>query len=251
MKALVILLLIESLAVTFHASAQQPETAAKTYEIDMYLGVPAETLPEETRKQLKPEEPVLVAFSKTDGTFHANSGDVGLEGTISNNENNKIRVQINDSRYGTTGCPNINVVVGANEPIVPKACAFSSIIFLYYFRVRPMNNLKVPCDGGVLNTLALAEVKPAYPAEAKQAKAEGNVVVRVRIDEHGNVYEVRPCTGNSLLSQSATDAAYRTKFKLTFVSGKPIRVAGVLVYEFRLGEDSGKLYQRDHGPDFK
>ena len=242
MKALLIFLLIESLSMPFHASAQQPVNPAKTYEIDMYLGVPAETLPEETRKQLNPEEPVLVAFSTSDGKFHVDNGDAGFEGTISNDEANKIRVQIIESRYGTTGCPKINVVVGADEPIVPNVCAFSSIVFLYYFRVRPMNNLKVPCDGGVLNSLVLAEVKPAYPAEAKQLKAEGNVIVRVQIDEHGNVYEVLPCTGNSLLSQSATDAAYRTKFKPTLLSGKAVRVTGVLVYEFKFGEETGRLY---------
>jgi TonB family protein len=242
MKPLLILLLMVPLLVMLHAHAQQPANSPKTYEIDMYLGVPAEILPEEARKQLTPEEPVLVAFSTAEGKFHVDNGDVALEGTISNDENNKIKVQIRDSRYGSTACPNINVAVDENEPIVPKACAFSSIIFAYYFRVRVRDTVKVPCDGGVLNGLALVEVKATYPAEAKQAKAQGNVVVRVRIDEQGNVYEVLPCVGNLLLSQSATDAAYRTKFKPTLVSGKAVRVTGVLVYEFKFGEETGRLY---------
>jgi TonB family protein len=244
-KALLIFVLVESLSIHFPAHAQQSADSSNTYEIAMYLGVPAESLPNGTRKQLEREEPVLVALSTTNGSFYADSGDVAFKGMVSNEENNKIRVQISDSRYGSTGCPDINVLVATNEPIEPRVCVFSSIIFIYYFRVRVRNVVKVPCDGAVLNSFVLAQVKPAYPAEAKRAKAEGNVVVRVRIDEHGNVFEALPCTGNSLLSQSAADAAYQTKFKPTLVSGKAVRVAGVLVYEFRFGEDTGTLYQPD------
>lgn len=172
MKLLLILLPLIALSVTFRADAKQVANSATTYEIDMYLGVPPETVPEQVRSKLKPEEPVLVAFTAPGGTFHADNGKgVGFEGTISNDQNNKANVEIKDSRYGSTGCPNIKVVLAANEPIVPKVCAFSSIIVSYYFRVR--NTAAVP-------------FKIAITAEKSTIVAGGDVLVNVSLTNISN-----------------------------------------------------------------
>jgi hypothetical protein len=52
-----------------------------------------------------------------------------------------------------------------------------------------------------------------------------------------------PCVGNPLLTGASAKAAYRIRFKPTLLSGKAVRVAGVLVYQFNLGEETGRLYR--------
>jgi hypothetical protein len=65
----------------------------------------------------------------------------------------------------------------------------------------------------------------------------------VRIDEEGNVFEAVACAGHPELRQSATDAACRTRLSPTMLSGKPVKVSGILVYVFRLNKETGSLYK--------
>jgi TonB family protein len=87
-------------------------------------------------------------------------------------------------------------------------------------------------SGGVLNGKAISLPKPAYPPIAKQAKASGTVVVQVTVDEQGNVISARPVSGHPLLQAAAVAAARQAKFSPTKLSGKPVKVSGVIRYEF-------------------
>jgi TonB family protein len=102
---------------------------------------------------------------------------------------------------------------------------------------------KVPCEGGVLNRKVIAESRPTYPEEAKKEKAQGTVVVRVRVDEEGKIYEATPCQGHALLQQSSLVAAKQTMLSPTVLSGRAVKVAGVLVYIFELSEETGRLFK--------
>jgi protein TonB len=93
---------------------------------------------------------------------------------------------------------------------------------------------KTIISGGVLNGRAISKPQPAYPPIAKAAKASGVVTVQVLIDEDGNVVEAKAVSGHPLLRQAAVDAAYQAKFTPTRLEGKPVKVSGVLTYEFRL-----------------
>lgn len=125
-----------ALSVNSHANAGQITSNTKTCEVVMYLGVPPESLREEDRKNLEPEKPLLTALVKPDGNFQADNEGASFEGTISNEKDDKVQVQIKESHLNSTSCFQINALVKPNEPIVPKACGFSSIVFSYYFRVR-------------------------------------------------------------------------------------------------------------------
>jgi TonB family protein len=99
------------------------------------------------------------------------------------------------------------------------------------------------CEGGILNSKVTFESKPVYPTAARKARAEGSVVVKVRIDEGGNIFEAVACSGHPLLRQAAADAAYQTRLSQTVLSGKSVKVSGVLVYVFRLNQETGRLYK--------
>jgi TonB family protein len=90
----------------------------------------------------------------------------------------------------------------------------------------------VPLDGGVLNGKAVSLPKPAYPAIAKAARASGTVVVQVTIDEQGRVISARAVSGHPLLQAAAVSAAQGARFSPTLLSGQPVKVTGVINYNF-------------------
>ncbi|MDP9130083.1 MAG: energy transducer TonB [Gemmatimonadota bacterium] len=87
-------------------------------------------------------------------------------------------------------------------------------------------------NGGVLNGKALSLPKPPYPAAAIAVRAQGPVVVQITIDENGDVISASAVSGHPLLRAAAVEAARAAKFSPTLLSGQPVRVAGVLTYNF-------------------
>lgn len=87
-------------------------------------------------------------------------------------------------------------------------------------------------NGGVLNGKAASMPAPQYPAIARAAHADGAVNVQILIDEGGNVIEATPVSGHPLLRAAAVAAAKEAKFTTTRLNGEPVRVSGVLVYNF-------------------
>jgi TonB family protein len=87
-------------------------------------------------------------------------------------------------------------------------------------------------NGGVVNGKALALPKPDYPAAAMAVKASGSVSVQVLIDENGNVETATAVSGHPLLRQTAEQAARSAKFSPTTLSGQPVKVSGVITYNF-------------------
>jgi protein TonB len=91
---------------------------------------------------------------------------------------------------------------------------------------------RAPISGGVLNGKAVNLPKPQYPAIARQAHAAGTVTVQVTIDENGNVISARAISGHPLLQAVAVAAARGAKFSPTKLSGQPVKVTGVITYNF-------------------
>lgn len=91
---------------------------------------------------------------------------------------------------------------------------------------------RAPISGGVLNGKAIRLPKPAYPPIARAAHAAGTVVVQVLIDENGNVVSAKAVSGHPLLIPVAVGAARQAKFSPTKLSGQPVKVTGVIQYNF-------------------
>jgi protein TonB len=91
---------------------------------------------------------------------------------------------------------------------------------------------RAPISGGVLNGKAISLPKPAYPPIARQAHASGTVVVQVTIDENGSVISARAVSGHPLLQAVAVNAARNARFSPTKLSGQPVKVTGVITYNF-------------------
>jgi protein TonB len=91
---------------------------------------------------------------------------------------------------------------------------------------------RAPISGGVLNGKAINLPKPGYPPIARAAHASGTVVVQVLIDENGNVVSAKAVSGHPLLQAVAVGAARQARFSPTKLSGQPVKVTGVIQYNF-------------------
>jgi TonB family protein len=95
-------------------------------------------------------------------------------------------------------------------------------------------------SAGVVNSKAKNLPVPEYPAAAKAVKAAGAVNVQVTIDENGNVISAAATSGHPLLKGAAVEAARQAKFSPTLLSGNPVKVTGVIIYNFNLNEASNE-----------
>lgn len=87
-------------------------------------------------------------------------------------------------------------------------------------------------EGGILNGKARSLPAPVYPHAAKAAGVRGTVYVRVTVDESGRVASAWSVGGPRLLQDAAVDAAREASFAPTLLSGRPVRVGGVITYNF-------------------
>ena len=86
---------------------------------------------------------------------------------------------------------------------------------------------------GSLSGREIKRVTPVYPPIAKNTGVAGTVRVFAIIDENGKVW-VTNSEGPTLLRKAAEEAARNWSFPPTLVSGRPVRVAGYLDFDFKL-----------------
>ena len=76
--------------------------------------------------------------------------------------------------------------------------------------------------------------KPAYPPIARSMRAQGAVSVQVLIDETGKVVSAQAVSGNPVFLHAAQKAALQARFKPTRLGDQPVKVSGVITYNFVL-----------------
>lgn len=194
---------------------------------------------------LTPGATVDVSSSKLRSTKNkkasgSGSGSGRGTGQGSGSGNGSAGYQIN----GTSGSENTFVVDG-QETVNFRTDAVNS-----------NNTAAKPVSGGVINGRATNLPKPDFPAAARAVKAFGTVSVQVLIDENGDVISAQAVSGHPLLRQSAEAAAKSAKFAPTLISGKVVKISGVIFYNFA-GENSetstqiGKMSVKALSPEEK
>jgi len=88
--------------------------------------------------------------------------------------------------------------------------------------------------GGVLQGSATHREQPLYPPAAKAERLSGSVFIKVVIDENGNVVDARVVCGPDLLTPYSLAAARKWRFKPPMLNGTPVKVQGILVFNFTL-----------------
>lgn len=108
------------------------------------------------------------------------------------------------------------------------------LVYNFTAKVSDSGSREVPktVSVGVLNGKASLLPLPEYPAAARAVKAQGAVTVQIVIDEEGNVSSASAVSGHPLLRSAAEAAARQARFAPTMLSGVPVKVSGVLTYNF-------------------
>ena len=116
------------------------------------------------------------------------------------------------------------------------SCLWSGLVLAFGLSLAPaaaaQDGAPRHVSGGILNGKAVLLPKPQYPEAARAVKASGVVSVKVLIDETGNVISAEAVSGHPLLRAASVDAASVAKFTPTRLSGQPVKVSGVITYNF-------------------
>ncbi|HKY27979.1 MAG TPA: TonB family protein [Pyrinomonadaceae bacterium] len=187
---------------------QEQKQEAKPQKVDQNVDVRRELIADVTRTELVPKE----VSAKASDVPPVRRGVVTQIGTADSNAAAPVAAGPG-SGSGIVSAP---TKVDIAEPPPPPA------------PTPP----RAPISGGVLNGKAISLPKPAYPAIARQAHASGTVVVQVTIDENGNVISARAVSGHPLLQAVSVGAARQARFSPTKLSGQPVKVTGVITYNF-------------------
>ena len=89
--------------------------------------------------------------------------------------------------------------------------------------------------GGVTAPRLLSKIEPEYSEEARKAKYQGSVMLRVIVDEQGVVRHVEVSRPLGLgLDEKAVEAVRKWRFQAGRQDGKPVAVWAVVEVNFRL-----------------
>ncbi|MFB3826226.1 MAG: energy transducer TonB [Bryobacteraceae bacterium] len=81
---------------------------------------------------------------------------------------------------------------------------------------------------------AVKKAKPEYSSMARQMRIEGDVEVEVHITADGDVGDVKPLSGNPILTSIVTKALKDWKFAPFTAEGKPVAAVTALRFSFKL-----------------
>ena len=93
-----------------------------------------------------------------------------------------------------------------------------------------------PVISGVLNMKVLNDLSPAYPQKAKDQKIQGRVEVQLLVNEDGEVIFANPLSGPEELWAESVKAAVSARFNPMKLSGKPVKITGRIILDFKNGE---------------
>ncbi len=99
---------------------------------------------------------------------------------------------------------------------------------------QPTPKQKILTVSKILNGSAISKPAPPYPHLAKITRVSGVVAVQILIDEQGRVVSAQPTSGHPMLRQAAMQAAYQARFSPTYLGEHPVKVSGVITYNFVL-----------------
>jgi periplasmic protein TonB len=88
---------------------------------------------------------------------------------------------------------------------------------------------------GVITSQAIYLPKPIYSEIAKRLRIQGTVTVQVLVDLDGKVISAKAVSGSPFLIPEAQKAALQARFSPTLLSNQPVKVSGVITYNFVLG----------------
>jgi protein TonB len=80
----------------------------------------------------------------------------------------------------------------------------------------------------------MLRVQPLYPPLARQARIQGQVVIRAVISRNGMIENLQVLSGHPMLVQAAIDAVKQWRYRPYFLNGEPVEVETQVTVNFLL-----------------
>jgi protein TonB len=93
---------------------------------------------------------------------------------------------------------------------------------------------RIRISQGVTKGLCIHRVEPAYPALARAARVQGDVILQAIIDKDGNIKDLQLISGHPMLVPSAIEAVKQWRYKPYQLNGSPVEVETTVTVIFRL-----------------
>ena len=93
---------------------------------------------------------------------------------------------------------------------------------------------KVRVSSGVAEGMLVHEVKPSYPALARQARIEGRVLLQAEIGKDGGIENLHVISGHPLLVPATLEAVKQWRYRPYFLNGQPLEVETQIIVNFVL-----------------
>jgi len=93
---------------------------------------------------------------------------------------------------------------------------------------------RVRVSQGVSAGLLVRRVNPNYPPLARQARIQGQVVLRAVISKDGSIENLTLVSGHPMLAPAAIDAVKQWKYKPYLLNGEPVEVDTEVLVNFTL-----------------
>jgi protein TonB len=101
-------------------------------------------------------------------------------------------------------------------------------------RLVPATPQRVRVSQGVTKGLMIHRVEPPYPPLAREARVQGDVVLRAIIDKNGNIQDLQLVSGHPMLVPSAIEAVKQWRYKPYLLNGNPVEVDTTITVIFAL-----------------
>lgn len=91
---------------------------------------------------------------------------------------------------------------------------------------------RIRVSGNVQAAKLGQRVDPEYPKEAKKKHLEGNVRIRILVDNDGSVIKADALSGHHILAKAAIAAVRQWRYQTTLLNGDPVQVESEVEVHF-------------------
>jgi TonB family protein len=113
--------------------------------------------------------------------------------------------------------------------------------------LQVQKNKNLAQNGLMAGTMTFGPTPP-YSQEAKNGGLSGPVVLKITLDERGQLSSVNVLSGHPVLSAPAELAARRSTYAPAKLEGKPVKITGLLIYNFAMDLNNNRSDSISAGP---
>jgi len=129
--------------------------------------------------------------------------------------------------------PNLNMTQTGQNPLgMASLIGGSTGPGIAVERVRPSSPVNI--STGVSTGLLLTPIQPVYPAIARAARVQGEVVMEAVISQAGRIESLHTISGPPMLRPAALTAVEAARYRPYLLNGEPVEVKTIITVIFQL-----------------